>query len=248
MPSWVEAANSEGPPQSERIPCDGQEHAVRISKVVHHAKGQLMQSQNGDPQMMLVFQDEQAREALQKVTLKESAMFVLAKIMAAFDPPADLARMEADGIKIEHFADPEWAEQVLIDRQLTIRIDPDPNNSKYTIITPVKKRGDGSVPTAPPAAPAPAPPASTTPPPTPPAPQSSAAPPAAPPPPAPPPPTQQRPSMTKDAAWALVVQEWVDPEKLTTAWYDAIKGTGKDESQLTGEEWAEIADRLKVPF
>lgn len=225
--AWSQAAESEGPQQAERIP-DG-EHAVRIVKIMYGSRQGAFQSKSGDPQIMLVFQDRQAREITLMLTLSDKAGFMLAKLLSACDPPANLARMEADGIEPAHFANPEFADGNLVGRNLTIQVEPG-KDPRYPLVTPVPKRGDESV-----------------------APASDDSPPSA----DEPPPSDDLPPsaepltpITKDEAWKRVLTAWdgCDKDKRNAAWTDAIRGIGKPEAQLTNEDWALVAQTAQTPF
>lgn len=221
---WQQQAESEGPVQAERIPPG--EHLVRTSKVLLGGKSGPFQSKHGDPQIMVVFQDKQAREMSLMITLSDRAAWVLAKLLAAFDPPANLARLTADGITPAHFADAEFANANLFDRKLTILVEAG-EDPKYSNVTPIPKRGDASAATdAPPSADAP--------------PATDDA----------PPPAPQLTPITKDEAWRAVLGAWADgnKENRNVAWTNAIRETGKPESELTNDDWAKVAQAASTPF
>lgn len=107
--SWTEKSEQEGPVYAEKLP-DGQ-HRVTITRLIFGTRdGQPFQSKSGDSQIMLIFADDQAREVSQMITLNDRAGWVLARILGRCDPPANLARMEADGVLPAHFADQNFAE------------------------------------------------------------------------------------------------------------------------------------------
>ena len=101
--AWTTEAESESI-QSEKLPKG--RHRVRISKIKFGDRnGELFNSKNGDPQILLIYADREAREASQMITLSPKAAWTLAKLMSACDPPINLKRMEEDGVEPHHFAD-----------------------------------------------------------------------------------------------------------------------------------------------
>lgn len=230
--AWREHAESEGT-RAAKLP-KGQ-HRVCISKVVYCDKtGMQYSSSGGDPQILLVFADKQARETTQMVTLSHKAGWTLAKLMGCFDPPANLARLEADGIEPQHFADQDFGDANLVNRQLTIDLDFEKgeDGKMYPRVTPVKVQGSSA--------------ASDTPPPAdademPPVLDDDAPPPA---------------GCTKEEAWAAVMEAWTqavtaDPtakSRRTNAWAQAVRDVGKPEKSFTPEDWAGVATSASIPF
>ena len=226
--AWQKQADEEG--AAAKIPAG--EHSVRIIKVRHGNQSGPYQSKSGDPQIMLIFQDREAREATLMITLSDRAGWVLAKLLSCCDPPANLERMEADGVEPTHFADEQFADANLLNRQLRIHVEWE-SGSKYPNVTPIK-------------------PASTSPPATSEAPPS--APPTEPPPTADGPPSSSTPPLTREGAWALVIEAWQHvaapdaKEQRNAKWLAAIRETGKSERELTSEEWAEVVRACSIPF
>lgn len=218
------------------------EHRVRIVRIVTGNRDGEFQSRDGDPQIMPIFQDDQAREAGQMITLNEKAAWTLAKILDACDPPANLARMEADGIEPRHFANPDFAESVLLNRQLDVSVDYEDgqDGKRYARVTPIKRARDAA-----------AAPSATEPPPS--EPPSIEPPPAAAAPSSEPPPSSPA-IATKDQAWVEFLRRWGVAEtndekaKRNTAWFNAIRSMDKPETQFTPEDWASVVARAEVPF
>lgn len=256
--AWTQNAESQ---RAERIPKG--KHRVRVLKCLRTTQnGEAFVSNNGDPQLLLVFQDPQAREVSYMFTLSDRAAFRLAQFMSCCDPPINLAQLEADGVEPGHFADEEWARANFENRQLTIDVIPNPQDERYPHIEFVKVRGPEAAPPAPAAAatPAarPAPQRVQTPPP---AAQTATRPPVAdePPPPAeePPPPAAEPQFANKDQAWRHVLEQWVnrtqdEPGKLerNKAWQAAVREVsgGRTESQLTPADWTRVVDICGTPF
>lgn len=236
---WQQESEREGASQAERIPAGT--HEVRISKIIHGTRQGPFQSRDGDPQIMLVFQDRQAREASLFVTLSEKAAWVLAKVMACCSPPVNLARMQADGVEPERFSDPEFADANLLDRQLVIQVEW-PDGAKYPEVTPVKPRSASASPSPstddPPPSPSNDPPPST---------EDD-----------PPPSTEDE--LTRDDAWRRVLENWsgacrqdaTGKQRRNEAWLKAIREVGdkagRTEQQFTSADWSKVVEICAVPF
>lgn len=210
---------------ADRIP-DG-EFDLIIDRVVMGNQNGPFTSNNGDPQIMVVFADQQAREASTFLTLNDRAGFKLAQIMKAVG--ADLARMTQAGVMPEHFANEEFAQKNLVGRQLRARITTEEgrDGKERPQVTPL---GQVDTPAAaPPAQPAPA---------------------------APPVPSSGKVPTSKGEAWAYVVEAWdaavkTDPAKAPhrdKAWLEAIKAKAKSEDDFTPSDWADVAYAAEVPF
>ncbi|MCE5230490.1 hypothetical protein LLG95_12975 [bacterium] len=194
---------------------------------------------------MIVFEDNEAREATLMVTLSHKAGWTLAKLMAAFDPPLNLERMEADGIEPQHFADASFSEQQLLNRRLKILVEKG-RDEKYPEVTPVISRPKpaeqppqhsyGNQPPQPP-----------TPPPAAPLPQQA-------------PPVQQElippaPIRTEEEAWAQVLKQWpgcdTDADKTNArnnSWFRALQDINKPKQQFTPSDWQRVVMICTCPF
>lgn len=239
--AWKANAEREGGSTAAKIPPG--HHRVRISKVLHGDRQGQFQSKAGDPQMMVIFQDSEAREASMFITLSDRAGWVLAKLLDAFDPPANLARMEEDGIEPVHFADPNFADANLNGRELWVVVDEetDDQGKKRLRATPTKdKPAAATNATKPPQQPNLYQPHADTPP----APAADDG---------PPPATPAR-ECTKDEAWARTVAAWANvagsdaKQQRNQKWIEAIRHVGKPEDQFTGADWNAVADYCETPF
>ena len=135
---WNEKASEDGGGDfAERLPTGM--HQVHIVKVVHGGKNGTFESSKGDPQILIIFADQEAREAAQFVTLSDKAGWVLARILKECDPPANMSKMTEAGITPESFADPEFAETNLVGRKLAINVEwkKSQNGKDYSDIVPV---------------------------------------------------------------------------------------------------------------
>lgn len=116
---WNTEANKTQEHNNTPLP-DGT-HNVVIKKVVFGRKdGTPFTNKTGDPQIMLVFADDQGREVMQMYPLSNSEGWRLAQIMRARG--ADLTRMQAAGVTPESFLDPTFAEKNLVGHGLTIEV------------------------------------------------------------------------------------------------------------------------------
>jgi hypothetical protein len=230
--SWNESAQAEGSAaQGERLPKGI--HDVAIKKIVFGGRNGPFTSQDGSPQILLIFADSQDREVAQMVTLNHKAGWVLARILGSFDPPANLARMEADGVEPDWFIKEEFATKQLLDRKLRIQVayKAGTNGKEYADIVPVKPQvnepptvapAPAAAPAAPPAPVASAPPAV--------APAATVA------------PAQYR---DKDSAWKLCVETWAsNPDLRNGSWVKCVQAQGKPEADFTADDWQAVADAI----
>jgi len=135
---WNEKETGDGGGDfAERLP-NGM-HQVHIVKVVHGGKNGTFESGKGDPQILIIFADAEAREATQFVTLSDKAGWVLRRLLQECDPPANVTKMTEAGITPESFADPEFAETNLVGRKLAITVEwkKSQNGKDYSDIVPV---------------------------------------------------------------------------------------------------------------
>lgn len=147
---WEKAGENN---QAEKLP--NGTHDVTLTKVVFSKKdGPPFRAQDGNPQIMLIFTDAAAREVAQMVTLSDKAGWVLARIMGASG--ANLARMKADGVVPQHFADPAWGTKQLVGRKLRIDVKWKPDG--YPDVTPIRpEAAAAATPSLPPLPPTTAP-------------------------------------------------------------------------------------------
>jgi hypothetical protein len=135
---WNEKASEDGGGDfAERLPSGL--HKVDIVKVVHGGKNGTFESSKGDPQILIIFADQEAREAAQFVTLSDKAGWVLARVLSNCVPPANLGKMTEAGITPQSFADPEFAEANLVGRKLHVNVEwkKSQNGKDYADIVPV---------------------------------------------------------------------------------------------------------------
>lgn len=130
---WGKA--SEGQNDTEKVPAG--QHKLKIIKIVFGSKKNgAFVSANNDPQIMLIFADDQAREVPLMVTLSEKAGFKLAGILKASG--ANVDAMTKDGITPDRFADETFANANLVGRVLTAEVSYDAKG--YADIRPLRAR------------------------------------------------------------------------------------------------------------
>jgi hypothetical protein len=138
---WRKNAEGDGKGYAPRIP-EGQ-HAVKIIKLRYGSKDKpVFTAQDGSRQMMIIFADDKGREVSTNVTLSQKAGWVLARLMGAAG--VNLAELEADGKGPEDFADPAFAETVLLERTLVIDVK---GTGAFPDVTPVRRDPDAPSPT-----------------------------------------------------------------------------------------------------
>jgi hypothetical protein len=134
------------------------QHAVKIVKIRYGSKTTpAFTAKDGSRQMMMIFADAKGHEVTSMLTLSEKAGWTLARLMGAAG--VDLAALETDGKGPEDFADPGFAEAILLERTLVVDVR---GTGAFPDVTPVRRDPDAppivvTVPTKAPAAkPAPA--------------------------------------------------------------------------------------------
>lgn len=127
---WSEEA--EGGGQSDKLPVGY--HRVRGTKVVMGKGSGRFKSKKGDPQIMLVVENEDGQEGAQMFTLSEKASWTLARWLSRCG--VDLKAMEAEGVEPRHFTNEEIAKQYLVGKECWVLAEQD---GAYVRLTPVKE-------------------------------------------------------------------------------------------------------------
>ena len=117
-------------------------HTVHITRIIHGNQTGPFESKQGEPQFMLVFADDQGREATDWFTCTSKQGWKLANLFQSFDPPMDLGKMTEAGITPEKFADFAFAEEQLRDRKfdMELKVAPGRNGKDYRNVYPIVKR------------------------------------------------------------------------------------------------------------
>jgi hypothetical protein len=107
-------------PQTERLPKGT--HRVTISKIIHGKKdGTKFRTRDTDePQIMLIFADDQGRESSQMYTLSNKAAWSFSKVLRAAG--LNLQKMEERQIEPSRFENETFAEKQLVGRELVIEV------------------------------------------------------------------------------------------------------------------------------
>lgn len=213
-------------------------HDTQITKVKRSGQNGEFTSKNGDPQLMVIFEDASSMSASDMYTLSDKAAWRLRMLVQRCRPPLDVAAMEAQGIEPSAFADQNFAEANLVGRKVRISIEAD-KDPMYPKVVPVRVEGDVQ-PATPAVTPPPAPAAPPPPPKVPPAPSA--------------PPPKATGSMTKGEAWAAFYDSYVgtngNSNGCTEAWYAAIeayqKQISRDEKDFSAGDWFDLIHG--VPF
>jgi len=107
MGYWSDAAESEGGPKSP----PGW-HFYQVTRAMRVTKGgREFRSKNGDPQLFVIFEDEDGLEASQMFTLSAKAGWTLAKFLSRAG--VDLAALDSEGIAIDDWASETFARERL---------------------------------------------------------------------------------------------------------------------------------------
>ena len=110
MGFWTQAADGGYEKMSEGI------HWLRIIKTKWEKKdGSEYRSKEGDLQMLLIVENQDAEQGTIMVTLSEKAAWVLARLLK--HSGANLDRMEAEGVTLANFTNQKFADTQLVGRQ-----------------------------------------------------------------------------------------------------------------------------------
>ena len=101
-----EAKREGGGSVADPIPATERTTLLVVRAIYERKDGTSFTSQKGDPQVFLVFQDSEGREAAQMYTLSEAAGWTIAKLVDAMDPDllAELKRLDIHPVD---FVEPE---------------------------------------------------------------------------------------------------------------------------------------------
>lgn len=111
-------------------------HSVQIKRIQYGSKGGgPFVSKKGDPQIMVVFSDEEGREAVSMFTLSNGAAWTLRHLLKRFG--ADVDAMTAQGIEPKHIANASVGDTWLVGLFGAIDVNW-PEGSKYPDVEPVR--------------------------------------------------------------------------------------------------------------
>ena len=137
---WKKNAEGEGGGNAPRL-SEGQ-HAVKIIKIRYGSKQTpAFTAKDGSRQMMVIFADAKGHEVTSMLTLSEKAGWTLARLLGCLG--VDLAALETDGRGPEDFADPGFAEAILLERTLVVDVK---GAGAFPDVTPVRRDPDAPPP------------------------------------------------------------------------------------------------------
>jgi hypothetical protein len=140
---WNKAADENA--QSERVPAG--RHRLKVGKIIFGKKdGTKFSSQAGDPQILLVFSDNQDRETSQMFTLSDAAGWTMARLLKAAG--ANVERMTKDGVTPQRFADETFANAQLLGRDFEADVvyEKGKDGKDYARVTPLRSKSTETVP------------------------------------------------------------------------------------------------------
>lgn len=108
---WEGQAEQEGAPKSE----PGW-HIYTVTGVLRGTRTKTFESRAGDPQILVVFTDEEGLEAAQMFTLSEKAGWALARFVSRAG--VDVRKLREDGVEPGDWADEDFAKRKIMHRQV----------------------------------------------------------------------------------------------------------------------------------
>lgn len=114
-------------------------HKVRIAAIRHANKdGSQYQTKDGDPQCVIIFANKAGEEVAKYATLSMDLdkSWEIRAILAAITPSLNWAKMAKDKVTPMSFADPAFAEKVLVKRELAIEVGYSPRRGNKPDGTP----------------------------------------------------------------------------------------------------------------
>lgn len=108
---WTGAEKGQGGPQSE----PGW-HLYAVTDAIRGTRDRTFESKKGDPQLLVIFHDEDGGEATTMFTLSEKAAWTLARFLsrAGFD----LDALTAEGVEPKDWADEDFAKERLRNKRV----------------------------------------------------------------------------------------------------------------------------------
>ena len=135
--SWTAAEDGGG--TVDKIPAG--HHRLTVSKVVTGSKtGGTFESRKGDPQIMLIFEDVEGREASQMYTLSSKAAWTLAILLSRIGE-TKLSELDKQGIVPANFANKDFAESYLLNKSIWANVyyETGTDDKEYSRIEPLKE-------------------------------------------------------------------------------------------------------------
>lgn len=134
---WEKSAEYEPEPQADPIP--NGTHDLEVKKVVFTKQdGTVFVSGKGAKQILVVYGDDQGREASEMFTLSPAAGWKLARMLK--HAGANLSVMKSKGISPERFADPDFGNPQLVGRRFRAEVEwikSEKDGKHYSNINPI---------------------------------------------------------------------------------------------------------------
>jgi hypothetical protein len=109
-------------------------HYARVDRVIMGKKSGAFKSRNGDPQIMVIFNDDlDGGEASTMLTLSDKAAWTVARLLSRLG--VDLEQMKRDNVEPRHFANEKLAQSYFVGKSCWIKVEPD---GEYQKVTPLK--------------------------------------------------------------------------------------------------------------
>jgi hypothetical protein len=137
---WTGAAD--GKARAPKIP-PGETDLTIIDVIFGSKKAGLFKSNDGDPQIMVIFGDGKGHESGEMITLSDKAAWKLAQLLAASG--ANLAAMKERGITPAKFTEEQFAKKNLIGRKFRgdVQYEAAANGKDYARVTPLRPEPAG---------------------------------------------------------------------------------------------------------
>ena len=104
---WTKKEEGGNGMDRERIPVGV--HKVHVSRIIYKVKDEPITSKKGDPQILLVLEDDHKRECLERVTLSETTAWKLRQLMESGG--VDLKKLNEAGVEPKDFTNEDVASQ-----------------------------------------------------------------------------------------------------------------------------------------
>lgn len=107
-------------------------HRVKVGKILHGKKdGTTFENKNGDPYILVVFQDAEEREASCNYTLTDAMLWKLGELIGWSGGSNELTELQPAAVD---FTDPSFCEQHILGRKCWVYVE---TKGKYTNADPV---------------------------------------------------------------------------------------------------------------
>jgi len=134
---WTKSAEGEG---GNAVRMGNGKHAVTITKIIYSKKNQpAFKSKAGAYQIMIIFQNEAEEEVSSMFTLSIAASWTMARLLSCFNIDTD--KLTEDGVVPSQFAEPEFADDLLIGLRGWIEVTND-DDGGFPEVVPIHVEAD----------------------------------------------------------------------------------------------------------